>query len=54
MASQTAFALFNEYNKKIGTNRRFKCMINSRIKPAMESTNYEICKVFVHFVQCIH
>ena len=28
-------ALFNKYNNKIGINRRFKCMINSRIEPAM-------------------
>jgi hypothetical protein len=45
MASQSAFALVKKYNKKIGTNRRFKCIINSRIEPAMEYTDYEICRI---------
>jgi hypothetical protein len=50
MATQTAFALFNKYNNKIGINKRFKYIINSRIEPAMVHTNYEICRMSVHLV----
>jgi hypothetical protein len=48
MASQLAFALFGEYNKKIGINRRFKYIINFRIELAIKLIDYEIYKMSVY------
>jgi hypothetical protein len=50
MASQSAFALLIEYNKKIGINRRFKYIINFIIESAIALINYEIYKMSVHLV----
>jgi hypothetical protein len=43
--TQTAFALFNEYNNKIGINERFKCIIKSKMEPAMAHTDYVIHRI---------
>jgi hypothetical protein len=44
MATQMAFALLYEYNKKIGINKRFKCMNNSKFEPAMAHIDYKYVK----------
>jgi hypothetical protein len=49
-ASQSAFALLNEYNKKIGINKRFKYIINLELNQQWLSTDYEIHKMSVHLV----
>jgi hypothetical protein len=48
--TQMAITLIYKYNNKIGVNERFKCIIKSKMEPAMVHKDYIIRKMSVYLV----